>query len=75
MQYEGYWYGGKMNGFGEMKYKNCSEYFGHWRNDERHGHGKFREFSADWKRLETEYIGDWQNDQKNGYGVQKSFLW
>ena len=70
LQYEGDWCGGKMNGFGQMKYKNKSDYTGHWRNDERHGHGSLKAYTADGKFLQTEYVGEWQSDQKNGYGVQ-----
>ena len=68
--YEGDWYGGKRNGFGQMKYKNSSDYTGYWSNDERCGHGSLKAYSADGKLLQTEYVGNWQNDRKNGYGVQ-----
>ena len=69
-RYEGDWYEGKMRGFGQMTYTNGSEYIGHWRNDERDGHGTLRTYSASGGLLQTVYVGDWQNDQKNGYGVQ-----
>ena len=70
LRYEGDWQEGKMAGFGQMKYKNGSEYTGHWKNDERVGHGTLKTYSADGGLLQTVYVGDWQNDQKNGYGVQ-----
>ena len=59
-----------MQGYGQMKYHDGSEYVGHWENDCRNGHGTIRTFFGGDGTLETVYVGNWQNDQKHGYGVQ-----
>ena len=62
--YTGSWMKGRINGHGEMTYRDGSVYRGWWRDGVRHGHGRM-----EYREPQSLYMGDWENDAREGYGV------
>jgi len=46
------------NGIGIMSYQDQSVYFGDWKDDKAHGHGKFQDEDG------VKYEGAWENDYR-----------
>jgi hypothetical protein len=62
--YKGSFSNGNLEGLGQFQYLNGSIYEGEWRENKKHGRGKFIE--ADGRII---YNGDWENDYKHGRGT------
>ena len=62
--YKGSFSGGNLEGIGRFEYLNGSVYDGDWKDNKRHGMGKFIESDQ-----VTEYNGEWEHDCKHGRGT------
>ena len=59
------------NCYGTYTYSDGSEYFGEWKDGERHGQGTLtwadgHEYDGD------KYVGEWKDDNRNGLGT---YIW
>ena len=55
--YTGDFVGQNMHGYGEMIYKDGSEYQGTWKDNKRDGQGTYKDFP-----LGYQYYGSWKED-------------
>ena len=62
--YKGSFSNGQIEGTGRFDYQNGAIYEGDWRDNRKHGIGKW----IDTDRLSL-YDGEWENDQKHGRGA------
>jgi len=60
LSYKGQWKSGRFNGYGHLKYKNGSEYVGHFVDGVKHGNGWYSSSSG------YEYEGDWHKGKQSG---------
>lgn len=63
-KYKGEFSCGNLQGSGCLQYLDGSFYDGDWKENKKHGIGKFIE-----KNGETIFNGMWQKDQKHGRGT------
>jgi hypothetical protein len=55
--YKGNFSGGNIDGLGKFEYFDGSIYEGNWKENKKHGRGKFIETNG-----ESVYNGEWMND-------------
>ena len=56
-----------------VRLNNGDTYAGHWRENQRHGHGLMK-CGALSSAAATVYIGEWVQDKKHGYGVMDDII-
>ncbi|XP_036248066.1 radial spoke head 10 homolog B-like isoform X1 [Molothrus ater] len=67
--YAGDWVNNVREGWGFRRYRSGNTYFGQWKKNLRHGHGKMI-----WLKDKQEYEGEWQCGLQHGSGMHTWFL-